>query len=424
MFFAVRFSTTGLLIGLTCTTALPAFAAKDARSTLSGDWGGLRQQMAEDGLTLTGDYSGETAYNANGGLHRSARYSQNIKLGAQFDLDKLYGLDNAGKVQLSINDRRGQSASEDLVGNRLPIQENYGGLYTRLTELSYERSLFSPALNVKLGYMAMGNDLGGLDSGILCNFMNAGFCGHPLNMSGGSGWTNYPNAHLGVRVKYDLSPAWQLRVAAFNVDPESNGNSSRAWHLGPKHSTGTVVPIELVYKRAGELPGEYKVGYYYDSSDAQRIGSDDQVSSRGGHYLLVDQALWRSPASSARSLHVFGQYSAASAAASPFSTWYGTGLVLYQPFASRPRGTLALGYGRAVPNPRTRDVQQDTAQANGTAFPNLDSAEQLIELGYGYQATAWLTLRPNLQYIIEPGAFSGQDIDNALVFGLQVKAAL
>jgi porin len=29
-----------------------------------------------------------------------------------------------------------------------------------------------------------------------------------------------------------------------------------------------------------------------------------------------------------------------------------------------------------------------------------------------------------MQYIIEPGAFSGQDIDNALVFGLQVKASL
>jgi porin len=29
-----------------------------------------------------------------------------------------------------------------------------------------------------------------------------------------------------------------------------------------------------------------------------------------------------------------------------------------------------------------------------------------------------------VQYIIEPGAFSGQDIDNALVLGLQVKAAL
>jgi len=34
----------------------------------------------------------------------------------------------------------------------------------------------------------------------------------------------------------------------------------------------------------------------------------------------------------------------------------------------------------------------------------------------------WLTLRPDVQYISEPGAFSGEDIDNALVVGLQVKA--
>ncbi|AIL61034.1 carbohydrate-selective porin OprB [Pseudomonas alkylphenolica] len=413
-----------LLMALASVTSLPGQAEDNltTRNTLTGDWGGLRQHLNEQGIRFTGDYSGETAYNAAGGLHHSARYSQNIKLGVQFDLGKLYGLENGDKIQLTVNDRRGNSASEDLVGNRLPIQENYGGLYTRLTELSYERSLFTPALNVKLGYMAMGNDLGGLDSGILCNFMNAGFCGHPLNMSGGSGWTNYPNAHLGVRVKYDLSSAWQLRVAAFNVDPESNGNSSRAWHLGPKHSTGTVVPVELVYKLQGELPGEYKLGYYYDSSDAKRIGSDNEVAGREGHYLLIDQALWNSQTTTGRSLHAFGQYSAASSAASPFSTWYGVGMVLYKPFAGRARDTVALGYGRAVPNPRSRDVQQDAALANGEAFPNLDSAEQLIELSYGYQATPWLTLRPDLQYIVEPGAFSGEQIDNALVLGLQVKA--
>nr|WP_262382564.1 carbohydrate porin [Pseudomonas proteolytica] len=396
---------------------LPAYG-----STLTGDWGGLRHQLDEQGIKFTGDYSGETAYNAHGGQHRSARYSQNIKLGVQLDLGKLYGLHNGDKIQLTINDRRGNSASEDLVGNRLPIQENYGGLYTRLTELSYERTLFTPALNLKLGYMAMGNDLGGLDSGILCNFMNAGFCGHPLNMSGGSGWTNYPNAHLGARVKYDFSPAWQLRVAAFNVDPQSNGNSSRAWHVGPKHTTGTVVPIELVYKHASELPGEYKLGYYYDSSNVQRIGSDKHVSGRGGHYLLIDQALWNSQTSEGRTLHAFGQYSAASKAASPFSRWYGAGLVLYKPFAGRPRDTVALGYGRAVPNPRSHDVLQQAAEASDNAFPNLDSAEQLLELSYGYQATPWLILRPDVQYIIEPGAFSGEKIDNALILGLQVKA--
>jgi porin len=83
---------------------------------------------------------------------------------------------------------------------------------------------------------------------------------------------------------------------------------------------------------------------------------------------------------------------------------------------------VALGYGRAVPNPRSRDVLEDAAFNAGQQFPDIDSAEQLIELSYGYQATPWLNLRPDVQYIIEPGAFSGKDIDNALVVGLQVKA--
>ena len=53
---AVRFSRsrlcTSLLLGLSCTTALPALAASDSglltRSTLTGDWGGLRHQLDED----------------------------------------------------------------------------------------------------------------------------------------------------------------------------------------------------------------------------------------------------------------------------------------------------------------------------------------------------------------------------------------
>lgn len=56
--------TPALLLALASTTAL----ANDdllTRNTLTGDWGGLR---------------------------RSARYSQNLKLGVQFDLTKLYGL--------------------------------------------------------------------------------------------------------------------------------------------------------------------------------------------------------------------------------------------------------------------------------------------------------------------------------------------
>jgi porin len=391
---------------------------------MTGDWGGERPKLLEQGIKVTGDYSGETVYNASGGKQQGARYSQNLKLGAQFDLGRLFDLQSGGKVQLTINDRRGNDGSGDLVGNRLPVQENYGGLYTRLTELSYENTVLSPDLDVKLGFMAMGNDVGGLSTGILCNFMNAGFCGHPLSMSGGSGWSNYPNGHLGALAKYRFNPNFALQVAAFKVDAASNGDSSRAWHITPKDSTGNVFPIELIYNRLGEMPGEYRVGYYYDSSDAPRIGSDKQVAGRDGAYFLMDQTVWKSASDPARIVHVFGQISDASASASPFRRWYSAGFALKKPFATRPNDTVAIGYGRAVFNSRSRDVQEQAALARNQDFPDLSSGEGLVEVTYGAQVAPWLVMRPSVQYIIEPGAFYGTDTDNALVFGFQIKATL
>ena len=90
----------GLVLGLAFAAALPVQADT---TTLTGDWGGLRRELDEQGIRFTGDYSGETAYNADGGQHRSARYSQNIKLGVQFDLGKLYGLNHGDRIQLTIN---------------------------------------------------------------------------------------------------------------------------------------------------------------------------------------------------------------------------------------------------------------------------------------------------------------------------------
>ncbi len=74
-------------------------------------------------------------------------------------------------------------------------------------------------------------------------------------------------------------------------------------------------------------------------------------------------------------LHAFGQYSAASEAASPFSKWYGAGVVLDKPFERPPAEHPSLGYGRAVPNPRSRDVQELAAFNAGSSYPNLDNAE-------------------------------------------------
>jgi porin len=113
-----------------------------------------------------------------------------------------------------------------------------------------------------------------------------------------------------------------------------------------------------------------------------------------------------------------------SASASPFRRWYSAGFALKKPFATRPNDSIAIGYGRAVFNSRSRDVQQQAALARNQDFPDLNSGEGLVEMTYGAQIAPWLVMRPSVQYIIEPGAFYGTDTDNALIFGFQIKATL
>lgn len=286
-----------------------------------------------------------------------------------------------------INDRRGHSATEDLLGNRMSAQEIYGGEYTRLTELSYERNLFSPDLSSKIGFMVMGTDFGGMP--ILANFVSAGFCAHPLTMASGSGWGNYPTAHWGGRLRYNATPSLTLQTALFQVNPDYNMRSSKAFAMPINGSTGAIMPVEAIINNNAFLNGQYKAGWYYDSSDYPKIGSDGKSSGRTGAYMLVDQAIWRDAQDPANMLRLFGQAATSNAATSPMRRWYSVGLVKKKPFASRANDTISLGYGRAVPNPRMRDVQQAKAPSLDEAhmIASLDYGEQVLELNYGAQVT-------------------------------------
>ena len=185
-----------------------------------------------------------------------------------------------------------------------------------------------------------------------------------------------------------------------------------------------VMPREAIFTHNAWLNGQYKVGWYYDTSNTRKIGSTQKANNRTGAYVLVDQAIWRDEQDPESVLRAFGQASSSNAATSPMRHWYSVGLVKQKPFASRPKDSIAFAYGRAVFNSRSRDVQEAAASSPEQAdmIASLDSGEQLLELNYGAQVTPWLLLRPDLQYIIEPGAFYGAKRSNALVAGLQVKA--
>lgn len=409
--------------GCAALLAMATLAPTPARAddaTLTGDWGGARTRYLDAGVNFRGDYVSETFANVSGGRQRGSTYAQQLRLGADFDMDRLAGWPGA-TLHLTVNDRRGAGVSADYIGNRLPVQEVYGGPYTRLSEASIEQNLAGGRLNLRLGFFAMGNDLGGMILG--CQLVNAAFCAHPLSLSGNSGWYNYPNARWGAAVRYQLRPELLVRTGLYQDNPRL-GDRENAFRPFAAGTAGVLLPLELEYApgsapHAAALPGHYKLGAFYDTAKVKRQGEPGTVSGRYGMYVLADQMVWRQ-GPGGRGLSVFGQFTANPRASAQITRWYAAGLVKTGTFAGRDADTLALGLVHAQVNPRLRESAA-VVNADDGGYASLPAGESVVELSYGWQPRRWLGVRADLQYIVEPGAFAYRSTRNALALGSQLK---
>ena len=88
-------------------------AAADDATTLTGNWGGIRSQLIDQGITLTTIYTSEAANNPRGGDEERTAYADEWAFGAAFDLDRLFGW-RASHLQVSVTDRDGHDL--DLTG--------------------------------------------------------------------------------------------------------------------------------------------------------------------------------------------------------------------------------------------------------------------------------------------------------------------
>lgn len=406
--------------------AAPTTPEQFDAQTLTGDWGGLRSDAAQAGFDIRSDYVSETLGVPVGGLHHSTRYTQQVRLGVDAHSEQLFGYDG-GIFRVTLNDRRGNDASGDLVGNRFPIQEAYGGQYTRLSELSYDQKFNDGKSYFKLGFYAMGNQFA--SHTLLQNFVNAAFCAHPLAFMGNSGWYNYPAARWGGEVAQQFTPEVNVRLGWFQVNPNLRFGTEEtyAFALDADGTTGSLFPVEVTWKPGAATPhaGVYKFGAYYDTSTVARRGLDtSEHSGRHGSYALAEQKLFTPSGDGGTGLTAFAQYMVGDHKTALMTHWYAVGGV-WQGIGTRAKDRISLGYVAADINKRLLDARRVQLQNDGvpddSPLYNLAGAEQLYELAYSYQVNPWLLLRPDAQYIVDPGTYSYRQTDNALAVGLQVK---
>ncbi|HEX4569188.1 MAG TPA: hypothetical protein VH184_02090, partial [Dongiaceae bacterium] len=80
-----------ILAGLSLAAGAQAQSLNDwlQGDYMTGDWGGLRTRLENEGFHLRAHYLSETAGNPLGGLQQGTQYAQQIDFGADLDLEKI-----------------------------------------------------------------------------------------------------------------------------------------------------------------------------------------------------------------------------------------------------------------------------------------------------------------------------------------------
>lgn len=422
-----------LLFGIALLCACPATARQAAgdgwlnQSTLTGDWSGVRPKLEDDGITLRAHWTTESAGNPSGGHYQTARYTQQLDLGADFDLSRLWGIPDA-KIQFTLTDRSGRSLSADAIGNQFAVQELYGaGQNFRLAELNYQQDLLEHKVSIELGWSPLGDHFANLPA--FCNFQNGVICGHANAMTTNSGAHNFPTAEWGARIEVRPAAGFYVASGIYQVNPNA-GNADEGFNLSFK-STGAFVPVELGWttgRGRGEMPGSLKIGGYYNSSETPDVLTDIdglsagltgapflQHNGRSGGYALANRMVYREGPDSDRGLFLGAMVGAGDAATARFRYFWMAGGHYQGTFPGRDNDVVSFMVAYARTNPRLTRYQRDLDSVTPGAA-GIQVWESIAEIDYGMQVAPWLVLRPNLQYVMNPGG-NGK-IPDAFVVGL------
>lgn len=383
---------------------------------LLGDWDGKRTELLNQGIKIEANLATDTAYLANGGRHEdhAATTASQLWLGTQLNMEKLAGWDGV-TVRAVVTARQGQSTTLDDLQGEVPqmanVQGNFGrgNQKSRLSELSIEKNFKQQGLSVKAGRLGLGMDF----NVMACDFQNNAFCAAQMGKWQGNIWMNTPVAQWGGRVKYQIHPEWFTQVGVYEFNTE-NALERHGWNLDTDHADGVTIPVEVVWQpktAINGLPGSYRVGGMYNTANELKNQKDvanptDAKNRTFAGWLAVEQQL-TSTGAGRKGLHSFANF-----------TWHDR--VTNKVDNSQQLGLKYIGLFNSLPNDVLGVAMNRVHVSDRVTNPAFNaSAEYNVELNYSYNPTPWLMLRPNLQYIVNPG--STNNVDDAFVLGLGTK---
>ena len=352
------------------------------------------------GLKLTGSYTQDYFRDVAGGAHRGGGAPGRIDLSANVDgrawggsLDDVFHVHLLGTLGSSISRQAG-----DLQG--LDNDEAYNTF--KVFAAWYQHSFGHSGLSLRLGLQDYNALFDVLDAAGV--FINSSFGLEPtvsqLPVS------TFPITTVGAALRWRSPAGPYLLAGIYDGTPGLPGHPAGT-HVAFGPGNGVFTALEAGINGGAQDPYKLAIGGWYRTS-VYRDPSGQPHNRNHGLYVIGQRRLYGGGAKP--TVVGFVQLGSAQSDRNTVKRYIGAGVNVTGLVAHRPHDVLGLGVARAYVSNRYRG-----GMASGS------NAETAVELTYQAPLSHGLTVQPDLQYIINPGAKG--NVDNAWVVGVRAQLA-
>jgi porin len=381
-----------------------------------GDLFALRRRLFDRGIAAEPNLIVDYSKVLLGGLDtRDDSFRQRFNLPIELDTEKLLGL-HGGQFTVVYQLQRGGNASHTLVGDaqNFSFATDADGR-SQIGQLWYQQKFFADTFRLRAGKLEANADFDVLDN--VQEFMNNSFQTSPTLAL----MPSFPDTATGVQIFYEPANGFYAGAGVFDG---SGAQGIKTGVYGPKHffdrpnDIFLISEIGLRYKfpiGIRKWPGKFAIAGWYDGNHFDRLDGSGKTSGTGGCYLLFDQLLWRPY----RQRPVPAGPPGATPDVRPEEQEYPGGVAMSaslgwaDPVVNRIDGSSVLGFNYTGLIP-SRPIDILGVGAVYAHFPRAaatrDNYELAIETLYRVRLTQWISLKPDLQYILHP---SGSGMLNA-----------
>lgn len=360
----------------------------------TGDWNGYRTQLEDMGIEVAGGLTGDFGGAFAGGQRRRTSFSTLFDVNAAFDLEKLAGLPRT-IAYFDAYQIEGRDPSTD-IGDAQGVSNIQADDVREIAEVWVE-TWVGDEVRLKVGKVDFNsefafNEIGG-------EFINSSAAITPCIV----GYPTYPDPAMSVNAFYLPTP--DLYVG-FGVYDGAAAEGVPTGRMGPGGFFGTDDHDAYFFATevgtswtGGETwgSGRCAAGLWHHTARFDKFdGGTDSGTS--GLWLTVEQHVWRenpTDAEDRRGIGAFASIGLADQDVSAFANTFVCGVNWTGPLEYRRDDVLGFCI-----------LHASLSNRNGAGTPN---DETVFELLYKLQLTPAISVKPDLQYIVNPGGVDGED---------------